>query len=392
MPQLMKYNLNSHKQNTTNADYNFDYTAMQRVFSFHKSIPGYKPTPLYSYSSLAKKLGVKEILIKDEAPRFNQNAFKVLGSSYALANILARQYNIDSLLFENIQKITEKQPKLTFATATDGNHGRGLAWSAKMFYQNCVVYLPKGSSAYRLHVIQSLGAEAYITHLNYDDTVRYVAELSDKLQYILVQDTVSNGCLDIPLLIMQGYMTIIAEFIEQFNFSEGDYPTHVILQAGVGSFAGAIVSILKQIFPDSVHYIIVEPTTANCHYLSSCSLNGAPVNVKAEMNTIMAGLACGEVNPISWDILKNSADCFITCEDDITKRGMRLMNNPSGGDLKIISGESGAVPLGVLFELCNNKNLIKLRQLLQINETSKIFLINTEGDTDPENYQKICGV
>jgi diaminopropionate ammonia-lyase len=390
MYNFLQYNINPHKESISDFAHHFNYKTMQKVFAFHKSIPAYAPSPLYFYTSLAKKIGVHEILIKDESKRFKQNAFKVLGSSYALAIILAKKYNINPTSFTYIQNLVKNQPALTFATATDGNHGKGLAWSAKIFHQKCMVYLPRGSSLHRLQAIQSLGAQAKITDFNYDDTVRYVAKLSDKFQYILLQDTVSNGYMKIPILIMQGYLTIIAEFIEQLKITDNNYPTHILLQAGVGSFAGAIVSIFKQILPDNVCYIIIEPTVANCHYLSSCSPDGAAVKVSGELNSIMTGLACGEVNPISWDVLKKSADCFISCDDEISRRGMRLMNQPLGNDTKIISGESGAVPLGVLYELCTNYSLKNLKQLLHIDSTSRIFMISTEGDTDPENYQKIC--
>jgi diaminopropionate ammonia-lyase len=162
------------------------------------------------------------------------------------------------------------------------------------------------------------------------------------------------------------------------------------LQAGVGSFAGAIVDGLKHFVPNPVTFIVVEPTQADCLFQSGCTVDGIPKRSLGDLSTIMAGLSCGELNPISWNILKDTVDCFVTCPDAIAAKGMRILGNPLGNDPKIISGASGAVPLGLLVEICKNPPLNNLKNALGLNLTSRILFINTEGDTDPENYREIC--
>ncbi|MBS0654435.1 MAG: pyridoxal-phosphate dependent enzyme [Verrucomicrobia bacterium] len=167
-------------------------------------------------------------------------------------------------------------------------------------------------------------------------------------------------------------------------------PTHVIVQAGVGSLAGAIVEGLQQLFGTSIKVIVVEPTHADAFFQSSCSSDGSPKSASGDLSTIMAGLACREPNPLAWNILKDCTDCFVTCPDAVAAKGMRLLANPLGQDPRIISGESGAVPLGLLVELCTNPLLQELKETLQLNSSSRLFMINTEGDTDPESNQAIC--
>lgn len=367
------WQLNQHKNDRTSLPFEGDQE-VNRAMDFHQSLPEYAPTPLYSLNSLATYLGLKDILVKDESCRFGLNSFKVLGSSYAIAQYLKPFSKIKS------------HPTQTFATATDGNHGAGLAWAAKKFNQNSVVYMPKGSSKYRLEKIQELGAQAEITTFNYDDTVRYVAELSQKCGWVLFQDTAWDGYTDIPKLIMQGYLTILGECIKQIK----DMPSHIILQVGVGSFAAAIANGLKQRLGNSISIIVVEPIQADCLFQSASSNEGSAKKTKGNLNTIMAGLSCGEPSTLAWDILKKTVDCFVTCPDSTAAKGMRILGNPMAKDPRIVSGESGAVPLGLLFEICQNPLLRALKETINLNPSSKVLFINTEGDTDPENYRAIC--
>ncbi len=367
-----------------------NFREMERAMKFHRTLPDYAPTPLASLESLANYLGLGEIFVKDESYRFGLNSFKILGSSYAIANYLDEEYTKELNSFSTIKEKIKTLPSRVFATATAGNHGLGLAWTVKQFGQQSVVFMPKGSCLRKLDNLRALGAQAEITTLNYDDTVQYVSRLAQERNWILIQDTAWDGYVDTPKLIMQGYLTILGECLKQLKIIEKEQPTHVILQAGVGSFAGTIVEGLKQLVSTSIIFIVVEPTKADCFFQSGCSADGTVKNASGDLSTMMAGLACRDPNPIAWNILKNIVDCFVTCPDHVAAKGMRILGNPLDKDPRIISGESGAVPLGFLVEVCKNPLLKDLKKALELNTTSRILLISTEGDTDPENYRAIC--
>jgi diaminopropionate ammonia-lyase len=361
---------------------------------FLMSFPCYKETPLRNLVDLADKMGIAGIYVKDESYRFGLNAFKVLGGSYAIAKYLAQRLNmeINELSFDLLtsKAIKEKLGDITFATATDGNHGRGVAWTARQLCQKSVVYMPKGSSQARLKNIQAEGAEASITELNYDDAVRLAAENATKYGWVMVQDTAWDGYEDIPAWIMQGYGIMAAEALEQLNNLGVDKPTHIFAQAGVGSLAGAIQGYYASAFPQSTpKTVIVEANKAACLYKSIEAGDGQPKMVGGDMQTIMAGLACGEPNTISWEVLRDYSDMFVSCPDWITAKGMRMLGNPMGNDIRVISGESGAVTMGLLSVLMQNDDLKTARECLQLNEDSRVLLFSTEGDTDQEKYRSI---
>lgn len=370
--------MNSHRKPSSPLPF-FDIEKRDQALHFHRTLPGYFPTPLFSLSSLAQHLGVQDILVKDESFRFHLNSFKALGSSYALAAYLAHRYGHKSLSFSLLKEKVKNFPPLTFATATAGNHGRGLAWAAKQFDQHAVIYMPRDSSPDRLNQIQQLGAQASMTSFSYDETVRYASHLSSIRDWILIQDTAWEGYEDIPLMIMQGYLTILGEYTEQLAQMGKEPPTHVILQAGVGSFAGAMVAGLEQLIQTPVTFIIVEPTSADCLFQSSCSIEGIPTKASGDLSTRMAGLCCAEPNPVAWNILKRRVNCFVICSDDIAAQGMHALANPLPCDPCINSGESGAAPLGLLYELCTNPLLANLKESLQIHSASRLLWINTEG-------------
>lgn len=371
-----------------------DKASVKKVRNFHKSFPEYEITPLQSLKELSEKLGVSKIWVKDESYRFGLNAFKVLGGSYAVAKYLAKKLNMDisELSFEKLRskEIKEKLGDITFVTATDGNHGRGIAWAARQLGQKSVVFMPKGSSEIRLNNIQNEGAEASITNLNYDDAVRLANKYSEEHNGVMVQDSAWEGYEEIPTWIMQGYSTLIDEAMEQIEAEGGDKPTHVFLQAGVGSFAGSIQGYLTSMFgKDRPITAIVEPNEAACIYKSAKENDGRPHTVTGYMPTIMAGLACGEPSTVSWGILRDYSDMYISCPDYVTARGMRILGNPLKGDPKITSGESGAVGLGILSLILEENALKGIAEKLNINKDSKILIISTEGDTDPVSYRKI---
>lgn len=365
--------------------------AMQAVLEFHSGITGYAQTPLISLPNLAKQLGVGQIFVKDESARFGLNAFKALGGSYAIARYLCRKLNmpIDGNSF-NVLCSEEAKAKLgtvTFVTATDGNHGRGVAWAAKLLGHKAVVYLPEGSSQERLNNIRALGAEAEITKFNYDGAVRLAYAMSRKHGWVLVQDTAWSGYEEIPTWIMQGYTTMAQEITAQLN---GIMPTHLFLQAGVGSMAGALLGYFAALWQNNLPVtVICEPDKAACLYKTAAVNDGTLHKVTGRMNSMMAGLCCGEPCTVSWDIINNFANAFIACSDDYAASGMRLLGMLQSGDARIVSGESGAVTAGVLAALMQDPEFAQLRNELGLDENSRVLLISTEGATDKVNYLKV---
>lgn len=390
-----------HNKKSRDAEYKkselvgFDDKSMHDVYEFHKSLPNYKPTPLVDLKNLAAHYGVKKVWLKDESKRFGLNAFKVLGGSYAIGKYLSQRLgkDINELPYNVLisDEVKKQLGDVTFVTATDGNHGRGVAWMANRLKQKSVVYMPKGSAKMRFDAIAREGADVTITDLNYDDAVRLANKGAEEYGWIMVQDTAWDGYEEIPLWIMQGYSTIINEVVEQLKECGNEKPTHVFLQAGVGSFAGAVQGYLAHLYGDDRPItIICEPHGANCIYKSMEANDGNPHNVGGDLTTIMAGLACGEPNTISWKILRDNADFSVSCDDQIAARGMRVLSSPLGDDTRVISGESGAVGLGLFTILSERKEeFAELMKELKIDENSKILCISTEGDTDVEGYRNI---
>lgn len=364
----------------------------KKVSAFHKSFPEYSVTPLADLKNLAKELGVASIHVKDESYRFGLNAFKVLGGSYAIGSYIAKKLNMDisELPYEKMtsKEIKDKLGETTFVTATDGNHGRGVAWTANRLQQKSVVYMPKGSSLERLNNIKALGSDASITDMNYDDAVRLAYKGELEKGWVLVQDTAWEGYTDIPGWIMEGYTTMAHEAVEQLK---GEKPTHIFLQAGVGAMSGGLTGYFADLYGDEDRPIItiVEPNKADCIYRTAKANDGKLHFVKGDMNSIMAGLCCGEPCTIGWDVLRDHADNFVSVPDYVAAKGMRVLGNPIKDDPRVISGESGAATLGFVAELMQNESLDWLREQLKIDENSRILCFSTEGDTDRENYRRI---
>ncbi len=370
----------------------FQREEIEKVHEFQKSHQSFTNTPLYSLKNLADYLKVGEIRVKDESCRFGLNAFKILGGVYAIAKYLADQLGkrIEELTFDALKKHREALGELTFISATDGNHGRGVAWAARELGHKSIIYLPKGSSLHRRDVIRQEGAYADITDLNYDDTVRMCAKLQEQNRWIMVQDTAWEGYDEIPLWIMQGYGAIAKEILEQLESEGSSRLTHVFLQAGVGSFAGAIAAYMVQHYRYNPPVIaVVEPNQADCYFRSFANEQGNREVVTGDMDTIMAGLACGEPNTRAFRILRQYAQVSFSCHDNIAALGMRIYGNPLKNDTPVISGESGAVTLGLLHELRKNNHYSAIGGELSLNNDSNVILINTEGDTDPDHYRDI---
>lgn len=389
--ELIKYNLlDKRGENNKKVDTQFiSEDVIKSVRKFHQGFDEYSITPLHELKNLAKNFGLKNIFVKDESYRFGLNAFKVLGGAYAIGKYLADKIGVDisQVDFEYLKskEAKEKLGEITFVTATDGNHGRGVAWAANQLGQKSVVYMPNGSSQIRLDNIRKEGAEASIIDGNYDDAVKLSDEMAKKYGWVVIQDTAWEGYTDIPTWIMQGYGTLIHETMEQLRLEKIDKPTHVFLQAGVGSFAGSIQGYLAAEFGDDRPVtIIVEPDDANPLYKSS--LSGEREIVGGDMPTIMAGLACGEPNTISYEVLRDYSDGYFSCPDYTAARGMRILAAPLKGDPQVVSGESGAVGIGVITLLMEKEEYKDLREEIGLNKDSIILIISTEGDTDPQKY------
>lgn len=363
----------------------------EKARKYHKSFPIYEETPLRDLKGLAAKLGVGGIYVKDESYRFGLNAFKVLGGSYAIGNYIANKLGIsmEEIDYETIiSEETKKQlGKLTFISATDGNHGRGVAWTANQLQQDCVIYMPKGSAKERLENIRKEGAKAEITEFNYDDAVRLASKEADEKGWVLVQDTSWPGYEEIPRAIIKGYTTMALEAYEQLKEVK---PTHIFVQAGVGSFATAITAFFADVYGEDKPIItVVEPNAAACVFKTMKANDGKIHPVTGDMNTIMAGLACGEPVTVGVEVLRDYAEHFISCPDYVAAEGMRVLSSPVGDDCRIIAGESGAAGFGFGYEMLSNPKLANIKKTLKIDESSVLLFFNTEGDTDRENYKQI---
>ena len=274
----------------------FSKDEISRVRSFHRSFPQYAVTPLADLRHMAEYLGVARVAVKDESWRFGLNSFKVLGGSYAIGRFLAREMGMDisDLTYDTLvsDEFLEKLGSATFIAATDGNHGRGVAWTARELRQRCIVLMPKGTTQSRFDNIASLGAEVSIEDGNYDDCVRMAVEMAPSFEHgVIVQDTSWPGYTDIPTWIMQGYGVMADEAAEQF----AEKPTHIFVQAGVGAMAGAVTGYFAALYPDDPpRVVVVEPDTADCMFRGAERGDGASVTVTGDMPSIMAGLSCGE--------------------------------------------------------------------------------------------------
>ncbi len=368
---------------------------VKKARAFHESFPQYSVTPLVKLDKMADRLGLGEVYIKDESYRFGLNAFKVLGGSFAMARYIAQQVgkDVSELPYEVLtsKELRDEFGQATFFTATDGNHGRGVAWAANKLGQKAVVLMPKGSTQTRLKNIAAEGAQVTIEEYNYDECVRMANDMANKTENgIMVQDTAWDGYEEIPAWIMQGYGTMAMEANEQLEGYGCDRPTHVFIQAGVGSLAGAVQGYFANRYPENPpKVIVVEAEAAACLYKGASLGDGSIQIVDGDMVTIMAGLACGEPNTISWDILKNHVDTFIATPDWAAARGMRMLAAPIKGDTPVTSGESGAAPFGTLACIMCMDEYKELREHLGLDENSRVLLFSTEGDTDPERYESI---
>lgn len=352
--------------------------------------PGYAPTPLVPLPGLAAQLGVAAVHYKDESQRFSLNSFKALGGAYAVARLLLREIEARTgttgvstaeLLDGRYRSITEA---ITVSCATDGNHGRSVAWGAQQFGCRCVIYIHATVSAGRKQAIEHYGAEVVRTPGNYDDSVRIAAQDAERYGRFVVSDTSYEGYTDVPKDVMQGYTVMVDEAIDQLG---SQLPTHSFIQGGVGGLAAAICAPFWQRFGSGrPRLIIVEPERADCIFQSVQA--GRRIALEGDIDTIMAGLACGEVSLLAWEILRQGTDDVISVPDQAALDCMRLLAAGNAGDPPIVAGESAVAGLAGLIGSASDS---RLRRELALNPGSRILLFGSEGDTDPELYQSIVG-
>ena len=361
---------------------------------FHRQIPGFRMSPLKALPNLAASLGLGGIWIKDESSRFNLDSFKVLGGSYAIYQLIRKRLDMADAEIP-ITELTQaavkgKLGEITFAAATDGNHGRGVAWIASQLGYRAVIYVHQLTSQERIQNLVRSGAEVVVVQGNYDDAVRQVVMDANQNGWEVVSDTAWEGYEEIPKWVMQGYMTLLSETQEQLAGQGLAAPTHILVQAGVGSLAAATLGYYHNLFGDArPQSVVVEPTRASCLYESARIGDGQPHPVAGELDTIMAGLACGVPNPLAWNILERTADYFAVCPDYVAAQGMRVYGVPMRGDPFIVSGESGAVTLGALMYLAKYEGARSLRDRLDLGPGSHVLLINSEGNTAPDDFRHI---
>jgi len=351
---------------------------------------GYAPTPLHELAGLARAAGVKRIWYKDEAGRFGLGSFKALGGAYAvlrlLINELERQGHPGASARDLlVGRFRDEVREMTVTCATDGNHGRSVAWGAQLFGCRAVIYIHATVSEGRRDAIAQYGAEVVRVAGNYDDAVRQAARDAAAEGRFVVSDTSYPGYTEVPRDVMQGYTVMVEEVLRQLP--QEILPTHVFVQGGVGGLAAAVCAhFWLRCGRERPRLVVVEPDQAACLFESA--RHGKPTVVEGELDTVMAGLACGEVSLLAWEILDEGADAFLTIPDAAALDCMRLLADGVGEDRPLVAGESAVAGLAGLLLACASA---ETASLLGLGPESRILVFGSEGDTDPELYTRIVG-
>ena len=366
------------------------------ALALHRQLSAYAPTPLRSLPGLARRLGLRAVLVKDESGRFGLKAFKGLGGVYAMYRMICQALGLDPertgvrrLLSE---PLAGRVRQLHFVTTTDGNHGKGVSWAAGLFGCQAHVYLPAGTVPARVEAIRQVGnATAELTALRYDDCVAFTRGLAEARGWLLIQDTAWPGYEDPPRWMMQGYATMLSEAAEQLRPLGIDAPTHLLLQAGVGSMAAAIAAAARCRWGEQPYIALAEASEAACFFESWLAGDGLPHEASGSGVTTMAGLNCAKPSTLAWMLLEACCDGAFACADIVSDGGMRLLARPGPGDSPIVSGESGAVTAGLLALLTGDSAFRQMREAMGLGPDSAVLLLNTEGDTDPERWRQVTG-
>ena len=357
---------------TENKNYSFDKDQILKSISkndiddAYNSISkweGYAPTPLLSLNKLSKELNLKKIFYKDENKRFNLKSFKALGGAYA------------------VEKVTKGNKDIIVATATAGNHGRSVAWGAKRLGLKCKIFISEFVSEARGQAMSDLGADVIKVKGNYEKSLSECIKQSTENNWQIVQDVAWKDYMLIPKYTMAGYLVMMKEIKDQIN---NEKITHIILQAGVGGMAGAMVAGIARYFDNVPVTIVGEPDSAACVLESIKTGKIEKIDIKRE--SLMGGMSCGEVSLVPWEILKNSVKHCISLPDDDIAKTMKLLGNSSFSDQQIIAGENSAPGVIGLIASCMDQNI---KQNLKLDQNSNVLVFGCEGDTDKEMYQKL---
>ena len=347
---------------------------------------GYKPTPLFSLKNISSNLSLSEVLYKDEGPRFGLGSFKALGGSYAALKVLQREVSKvlnDKVSLKDIRngKYNVEASKITLVSATDGNHGRSLAWGCQRFGAPCKIYIHAEVSEGRATAMRDLGAEVVRIDGDYDDSVDLARSEAEENNWFVVSDTSWPGYYEPPRDVMLGYGVMMHEINESIT----EPPSHVFIQAGCGGFAGSVCASIRQVWSAQMpRIVIVEPDLANCLFESSKANKALFVKINEE--SIMAGLSCGEASAFAWDIIAEEASDFVTIPENVVAPTVRLLAKSQSNDPVIEAGESAVAGLAAL--ICAAKQP-SLRATLGLNESSRVLLFGSEGVTDQAIFDEI---
>lgn len=349
--------------------------------------PDYHPTPLHCLDNLAADIGVDKIWYKDESQRFHLKSFKALGGAYAVARQLQAKVAEQTGVSPGIKDLLARKyddivSQIVISCATDGNHGRSVSWGCQMFGCQCVIYIHRDVSQGRQQAMEAFGATVNRITGNYDESVKQ-ADADAKLHSrIIVSDTSYEGYMEIPKDVALGYTVLLSESVEQMS---GEIPTHVFIQGGVGGLASAVCAYFWELWGEQrPRFIIVEPVNANC--LQESAKAGSPVVVEGDLDTLMAGLACGEVSQLAWQVLKTGANDFMTINEEAVPLTMKLLANGFNGDTRIEAGESAVAGLAALITARHDS---EMSAALGLDNSSRIYILGTEGATDPDVYNQL---
>lgn len=350
--------------------------------------PDYAPTPLHDLKGLAAELGIGGLYFKDEGGRFGLGSFKALGGAYAVARLLQKQIGQALGRAVSMDEVTQgAHPDLaagiTVCCATDGNHGRSVAWGAQTFGCKCVIFIHATVSENRKAAIEAYGAEVRRCEGNYDDSVRIAQETAAREGWFVVSDTSYPGYMEVPKDVMQGYELMAEEAFANFE----QPPTHVFLQTGVGGMAAAVVANAVRRWGAARPLVVLcDPDQSACWYESFGAAK--PVAIEGDLDTLMAGLACGEVSLLAWEILKDHGDAAMALADDLAVAAMGRLARPVAGDPPIVAGESATAGLAGLIAALGNA---EARVAMDLHTSSRVVVFGTEGDTDAALYAELVG-
>ena len=324
---------------------------------------GYSPTPLIELNKLSKELNLNKIFYKDESKRFDLKSFKALGGAYA------------------VEKVTKGNKNIVIATATAGNHGRSVAWGAKRLGLKCKIFISEYVTDARGKVMSDLGADVIKVKGNYESSLIECIKQSTKNNWQIIQDVAWKEYITVPKYTMAGYAVMMKEIVDQLDHNK---ISHIILQAGVGGMAGAMIAGVARYLKNIPITVVVEPDSAACVLESIRTGKIEKIDIIRE--SLMGGMSCGEVSLVPWEILKNSVKYCISLPDDDIAKTMKLLGNANFSDEKIIAGENSTPGVISLISSCENE---KIKEKMQLNKNSNVLLIGCEGDTDKEMYQKL---